>query len=86
MNNFLTSYKLAVMMKEKDFFVTGTVRENRIEKCPLKPSSEMKKKKRGAMDKCLDTNNNIGIVRWNDNKVVAVVTSFESLDPKGEVQ
>ncbi|KAJ4425573.1 hypothetical protein ANN_27768 [Periplaneta americana] len=85
-DNFFTSYKLAVMVKEKGFFVTGTVWENRIEKCPLKPFSEMKKKERGAIDKCLDTNNNIGIVRWNDNKVVTVVTSFESLDPKGEVQ
>lgn len=86
MDNFFSSYGLAVRMKKKGFFMTGTVRENRIGKCPLELSSSMKKKDRGTSDKCFDTNNEIGIVRWNDNKVVTVVTNFESLDAKNEVQ
>lgn len=86
MDNFFSSYNLAVRMKNKGFFMTGTVRENRVAKCPLELSTNMKKKDRGTIDKCYDTKNEIGIVRWNDNKVVTVVTNFESLDPKNEVQ
>lgn len=43
-DNYFTSYNLMQTLKEKGFQATGTARENRIKKCPLLSSSEMKKK------------------------------------------
>lgn len=80
-DNFFTSYKLLVHLKNEGYFATGTVRENRILKCPLENNKTIGKKLRGSMDSRYDHVNEIGIVRWNDNSVVTVATNCESVQP-----
>ncbi|GBM38923.1 PiggyBac transposable element-derived protein 3 [Araneus ventricosus] len=77
MDNFFTSYDLFVSLRDKRFFATGTVRENRIAKCPLKSSKILGKMDRGTSDRKFDTKNEIAAVRWNDNRVVSLITNFE---------
>ncbi|GBN91375.1 PiggyBac transposable element-derived protein 2 [Araneus ventricosus] len=65
MDNFFTSYDLLVSLRDKRFFATGTVRENRMAKCPLKSSKILGKMNRGTSDRKFDTKNEIAAVRWN---------------------
>nr|CAI5851347.1 unnamed protein product [Callosobruchus analis] len=44
-DNYFASYSLMQTLKEKGFRATGTVRENRIKKCPLLPSNPIKKER-----------------------------------------
>lgn len=54
-----TSAKLIRSLGEKGFGATGTVRDNRTDKCCLTGLAEMKKQVRGAMDCPFDKNNKI---------------------------
>lgn len=80
-DNFFTSYKLLVYLKNGGYFATGTVRENRMLKCPLENNKSLGKKQRGAMDSRYDHVNEISVVRWNDNSVVTVASNCESVQP-----
>ncbi|XP_015907361.3 piggyBac transposable element-derived protein 3-like [Parasteatoda tepidariorum] len=77
MDNFFTSYDLFVSLKSKNFFATGTVRENRMGKCPLKSSKILGKIDRGTSDRKFDSRNEIAAALWNDKRVVSLITSFE---------
>ncbi|XP_054715329.1 piggyBac transposable element-derived protein 3-like [Uloborus diversus] len=77
MDNFFSSYNLFSHLRSKQFFATGTVRENRMGKCPLKSSKILGNMDRGTSDRKFDVNNEIAAVRWNDNRVVSLITNFE---------
>ncbi|GBM56142.1 hypothetical protein AVEN_107721-1 [Araneus ventricosus] len=46
-------------------------------KCLLKSSKILGKMDRGTSDRKFDTKNEIAAVRWNDNRVVSLITNFE---------
>lgn len=77
-DNFFNSLTLLQTMRDKEFRITGTIRENRLQKCPLKESKEMKKENRGAMDKI--STKEISVVKWNDNHVVCMASNFENVE------
>lgn len=85
-DNFFTSYALLVQLKEKGFRATGTVRDGRIAKCPLKTVKEVEKLPRGTYDEQLEVNNDILAVRWNDNRPVTVATNYDTIAPMASVQ
>lgn len=62
------------------------MRENRLKKHPLKSTTLMKKQARGLYDYRFDTNNEILIVKWLDNKHVIVGTNYDTVKPLGKVQ
>jgi len=80
-DNFFTSYNLLVMLKEKGFFATGTVRENRISNCKLKSVKLLGKECKGTFDFAFDKNNEICVVRWDDNSVVTIMTNVGKIEP-----
>ena len=80
-DNFFTSLKLVDKLTEKKIGATGTVRENRIEKCPITGIKEMKKKERGAYDYQYDDQKKLLVCRWNDNSVVTVVSNVHGVFP-----
>ena len=62
-DNFFTS--LVDKLTEKKIGATGTVRENRIEKCPITGVKEMKKKERGTYDYQYDDQKKLSLqVEW----------------------
>lgn len=85
-DNFFTSYKLMCKLSSLGYFSTGTVRENRTSNALLSDVKTMKKKNRGEMDYAFDTNNNILMVRWNDNSVVTVASNHEGILPMHNVK
>ena len=79
-DNFFTSLLLS-KITESGFGGTGTIRLNRIEDCPLKSVPAMKKTARGSYDYKLDSNNNIIVVRWNDNIIVTLASNITGVQP-----
>jgi len=80
-DNFFTSHSLLVMLSERGFFATGTLRENRTANCPLQTSKQMAKGKKGACDYRFDSKHEIFVVRWHDNSIVTVATNTGTLEP-----
>ena len=82
-DNFFTGLPLLDRLTELGHFGTGTVRENRTEKCPLDEQKAMKKMGRGAM--CMRVTSDIAIVRWNDNSIVTLASNACGIDPQTSV-
>jgi len=74
-DNFFSSYALFSTLKEQGFFATGTIRENRIAKCPLQATKIIGKQARGTYEFVYDSVLQTLVVRWNDNSVVTVITN-----------
>lgn len=80
-DNFFSSYKLFCLLKEKGFYATGTIRENRTSNSTMETVKNLRKKDRGAYDFSFDTEQKILLVRWNDNSVVTVATNNSTIEP-----
>lgn len=77
-DNYFTTLRLVDKMTEMGLGITGTIRSNRIGKCPL--DSNMKRTPRGTFDHRLDANH-ILLCRWNDNSSVTMVSNHEGVNP-----
>lgn len=80
-DNFFTNRDLLVHLKNIGFRATGTVRDNRTDKCPMKSAKELAKESRGSFDYRYDTMSEVLMVRWNDNKCVIVATNYDKIEP-----
>lgn len=57
-------------MRKRKFCITGTMRENRLQYCPLQDSKVLVRKERGTSDYIITKD--ISVVKWKDNKVVCL--------------
>lgn len=80
-DNFFTSAKLIRRLGQEGIGATGTVRDNRTEKCKLIDVPRMKKLERGAMCSAFNEKHNIVGVRWKDNSVVTLLSNEYGLSP-----
>nr|CAI5848279.1 unnamed protein product [Callosobruchus analis] len=85
-DNYFASYSLMQTLKEKGFRVTGTVRENRIKKCPLLPSNPIKKKDPGYFEYCFNRTSLLLFVKWKDNNVVTMASNYDAIEPLSKVK
>ncbi|XP_033231548.1 piggyBac transposable element-derived protein 3-like, partial [Belonocnema kinseyi] len=83
-DNFFTSLKLLDSLQKKGHDGTGTIRANREEHAPLKNPKVMKNCKRGEYHQVTDVNSKITLVRYNDNNVVTVGSTFCGVQPIGQ--
>ena len=74
MDNYFSGFKLFKDLKEIGIGATGTIRANRIEKCPI-DLKIMKKLKRGSIDLRHDRTDDIIVCAWNDNSVVTLASN-----------
>ncbi|KAJ8927510.1 hypothetical protein NQ314_020007 [Rhamnusium bicolor] len=63
-DDFFSNYNLFKILKEKGFRATGTIRDNRTEKCPLKSVKEVEKTKRVTHDHRFDKKNKIMLSQY----------------------
>ena len=80
-DNLFRSRTLLATLKARGLRATGTAREDRLDKCAVTPLKEMKKKKRGSHEQHFDSTDEVLLVRWKDNKVVNIMTNFDTVDP-----
>lgn len=85
-DNLFTSLKLLEELSMRGIAATGTVRVNRVEKCPLVDPKKMKKAERGHYDHRLDTSSNIVLVRWHDNSIVTMASNCHGVMPLGKAK
>ena len=82
-DNFFTGLPLLEKLTEMGHGGTGTIRENRTEKCPLSGAKAMKKTTRGNMQ--MRTSSNLVIVQWHDNIIVTMASDKFDLEPVTQV-
>lgn len=80
-DNFFTSHKLMIKLRQSHFHATGTVREPRLIASELENSKSLQKKERGVYDFRYDKRNEVLAVKWNDNAVVTLATNFQAVEP-----
>lgn len=80
-DNFFTSYSLLLVLKEKQFFATRAVRDNRTGNFNLKQLKLMAKEPKGTYDFAFDSENEIGAVRWCENAVVTMMSNVDTIEP-----
>ncbi|KAK3881612.1 hypothetical protein Pcinc_011469 [Petrolisthes cinctipes] len=81
-DNFFTSIKLIDEINNMGHDATGTVRKNRVEKCPFTNPKTFGKSPRGSEEHFCDTSSQIVVVRWNDNGIVTIASSEHGVSPK----
>ncbi|XP_043232535.1 piggyBac transposable element-derived protein 3-like [Amphibalanus amphitrite] len=81
-DNYFTSLELVRYLQGKGCRYTGTARDNRIGKPPLKSVKDMEKKSvpRGSID-YVTSDDGILAVRWKDNKVVTMLSTDLGVEP-----
>ncbi|GFO28785.1 PiggyBac transposable element-derived protein 3-like [Plakobranchus ocellatus] len=85
-DNLFTSPALLSAIKDKSCDATGTLGVNRLNQCPLEGLDSMKKMKRGSMDHILNPDENIILLRWNDNSGVTLGSTKHGISPLKNVQ
>lgn len=78
-DNFFTGLPLLTYLHTNNVGGTGTIRENRLENCPLVKDVEMKKGPRGTM--VFKASEKVIAVKWNDNRVVRMASNCHALTP-----
>ncbi|XP_066959027.1 piggyBac transposable element-derived protein 3-like [Macrobrachium rosenbergii] len=84
--NYFTGYELLVHLRNIGFQASGTHRENCLKNCTLKSTNDMRKETRGSYDYRFDTNEEVLMVNWLDNKCVTVGTNYDTVEPLAKVQ
>ena len=85
-DNYFTSLVILEELLKKRIFVAGTIRNNRLEKCPLKSENELKKIGRGSSHSVTTKGGELVAVRWYDNKAVSMCSNFVGVEPEDEVR
>ncbi|KAF2880858.1 hypothetical protein ILUMI_25313, partial [Ignelater luminosus] len=63
------------------FYATGTVRENRLPRSPLVDSKQFRKEDCGSYDFKKISDQNIIVVKWNDNSLVPLCSNYAGIEP-----
>ncbi|XP_010634590.1 piggyBac transposable element-derived protein 1 isoform X2 [Fukomys damarensis] len=80
-DSFFTSVKLMSALKKKGVRATGSIRENRTEKCPIMNVEHMKKMKRGYVDFRVEENDEIILCRWHGDGIISLCSNAVGIEP-----
>ncbi|KAK3910814.1 PiggyBac transposable element-derived protein 3 [Frankliniella fusca] len=84
-DNYFSSIKLArYLLETHQLRSMGTIKSNRIEKCPLKSDKELTQEGRGSFD--FKMKDGVQVIKWFDNKPVHLVTTLAGVAPLGQAQ
>uniref|UniRef100_A0A3Q2HUK4 PiggyBac transposable element derived 1 n=1 Tax=Equus caballus TaxID=9796 RepID=A0A3Q2HUK4_HORSE len=84
-DSFFTSVKLVSALKKKGVRATGTIRENRTEKCPLMNTEHMKKMMKGYFDFRVEENDEIILCRWHGDGIISLCSNAVGIEPVNEI-
>lgn len=80
-DNFFTSIHLIDELRERGIKATGTVRENRVAKCPLPTNKDLQRTPRGTFKYQSTRAEQILVCKWHDNSVVTVSSNAGPVQP-----
>lgn len=84
-DNFFTSLSLMKELTFRKIRATGTIRDNRLPKCPFIDVKAFKKKSRGDYQYALVDNETV-LCRWNDNNVITIASNASSVLPTNKTK
>ncbi|XP_034841708.1 piggyBac transposable element-derived protein 1 [Mirounga leonina] len=84
-DSFFTSVKLVSALKKKGVRATGTIRENRTDKCPLMNAEHMRKMKKGYFDFRVEENEEIILCRWHGDDIISLCSNAVGIEPASEL-
>ncbi|XP_025842289.1 piggyBac transposable element-derived protein 1 isoform X1 [Vulpes vulpes] len=84
-DSFFTSIKLVSALKKKGVRATGTIRENRTEKCPLMNVEHMRKMKKGYFDFRVEENEEVILCRWHGDGIISLCSNAVGIEPASEL-
>ena len=85
-DNWFSTLDLMRYLQERGILAIGTIRANRIKRCPLTSNKELEKSGRGSSDHRVDLNSGIVIVKWVDNSTVTLVSNYVRIEPEGVIE
>ena len=85
-DNYFTSIPLLLELKAIGFHALGVVKANRMNGAVLKSKKVIQKEGRGAFDSRVSRDGSVTLVRWNDNSVVTVASTFVGVGEIGQVK
>lgn len=85
-DNFFCTLELIIFLKNRNIDSLGTLRKNRLKGCPLEEEKVLQKRGRGMYDYRKDVTSDVIVVRWVDNKVVCMASSFCGIQPLSTVK
>lgn len=84
-DNYFSSYNLLQVLKSKKICAGGTVRLNRFANPPLLCDKDLKKKGQGSYDQVVSVDGDVVVVKWMDNRSVALASNFVGAGESDEV-
>ena len=84
-DNYFTSFKLQRLLLGRGIHSVGTMRVNRLDGLQLKDERQLKKEGRGAMESWHNSDNNLNVIRWMDNRTVTVSSTCFKAGPRASV-
>ena len=75
-DNWFCNLSLCIQLKAMGFLATGTIRSDRMEKCPVSSDKDLKKQGRGSYEYRTDMSSGLVVVKWLDNKCVHMCTTY----------
>jgi len=86
-DNLFTTVDLLRFLKERGYYATGTIRENRIPKNKiLPPNKDIKKNARGTHKDAICKEDGVVVVKWVDNAVVSIASNCHGVHPISSVK
>ncbi|XP_046861914.1 piggyBac transposable element-derived protein 3-like [Xenia sp. Carnegie-2017] len=82
-DKYFNSFALVEKLLDRGIQYIGTMCQNRMKGCQLKPEKILKQEGRGAYDEVNDSSKGITIVRWLDKKAVTLVSTYCGAEPLG---
>ena len=87
-DSFFNSVELQLQLKKDGIHSVGTLQKNRLRGCVLRSEKDLRRMGRGSFDCRTERDSRISIVRWYDNRVVQLSSTYMyvSIDPISKVQ
>ncbi|XP_022830397.1 uncharacterized protein LOC111359170 [Spodoptera litura] len=88
-DNYFSTLDLAIHLRDEcGVFSLGTIRQNRLKGCEklLMSDKSLKKKGRGSYCQVVDNDNKVATVKWYDNKVVTLISTYADAYPVGKMK
>ena len=87
-DNWYTGVPLATTLMKQGIGMVGTVRANKLRNCQLPSNKTLRQKGRGSAEIkiCVSDNVELRAIKWFDNRVVTILTTFEAVVPSSQVK
>lgn len=86
LDKYFTKYNLLKLLAERKLHTSGKARVSSFARPPLQLDTEMAKKPQGSCEEVVISDCKMALVKWYDNRPVAMASNFVGVGGMDEVQ